>query len=102
MAGMICSFSPQISDSNAEPAATKWQVTVHRWPAKRMVSPIPVLGNRPTSRLPMQTSFFPAEGRVPWSTLTLARTCQACSLTPRTTTLATWVVSPMRPSGTTT
>ena len=60
---------------------------------------MPVSGKRPTSRLPMQISFLPAAGRVPSVTLTLARTCHACALTPRTTTLASLVVSPSRPSG---
>ncbi len=63
---------------------------------------MPVSGKRPTSRLPTQISFLPAAGRVPSVTFTLARTCHACALTPRTTTLASLVVSPSRPSGMTT
>src|SRR6267142_1158975 len=96
---MNCSFSPQISDSNAEPAAVKWQVTVQSRPAKRSVCPMPVCGKRCTRRLPTQTSARPDVGRCPSVTLTLDRTSQARSLTPRTTTLATCVVSNTLPSG---
>ena len=53
---MNCSFSPQISDSNAEPPAVKWQTTSQLRPAKCIVWPTAVLGNRPTSFLPTQTS----------------------------------------------
>src|SRR2546426_804436 len=46
--GMNCSFSPQISDSNAEPPAAKWHTTPQSLPAKRSVSPMPVWRKRGT------------------------------------------------------
>jgi hypothetical protein len=79
----------------------KWQVTFQLCAAKRIDSPIAVPGKRPSSFWPTQISFCPGAGFVPSVTATLARTVQACSLTPRTTTLASFVVSAIRPSGTT-
>jgi len=80
-AGITCSFSPQISDSNAEPPAVKWHTTSHGRPAKCIDCPTAVLGKRPTSFRPRQISFLPVAGSLPSTTFTLFRTCQARSLT---------------------
>ena len=101
--GMICSFSPQISDSNAEPLAVKRHTTVQSRPAKRSVSPTPVWSKRPAIFSPTQISDFPDSGRRPATTWMLERTDQTAGLTPRTTTLASPVVSyPFLGSGMTT
>ena len=90
---MNCSFSPQISDSNDEPAAEKWQTTAQSRPANLSDWPMAVLPNRDTRRRPTQISPRPDSGRRPATSSRLDRTVQACSLTPRTTTFATCVWS---------
>ena len=90
---MSCSFSPQISDSKAEPPAVKRQATVQSRPAKRIVSPTPVWLNRPAILSPTQISDFPDSGRLPATMSRFERTDQTEALTPRTTTFATCVVS---------
>ena len=103
MAGMICSFSPQISDSNADPAAAKWQVTFHGRPANVIVSPMPVLGK--AADQPLADAHLVLAGRGLGALGDVRRwraPATPASLTPRTTTLASLVVSPSRPSGMTT
>jgi hypothetical protein len=90
---MNCSFSPQISDSKAEPPAVKRQTTSHERPAKRSLSPTCVSMKRPERRLPTHTSARPETGRCPSTTCTFARTVHAWSLMPRTTTLPTAALS---------
>ena len=103
MAGMICSFSPQISDSNADPAGG--EVAGHR---PRLAGEVHRLADagvgKPPDQPPADADLVLARSRgaCPSTSATLFRTCQACSLTPRTTTLASLVVSPIRPSGMTT
>ena len=90
---MTCSFSAQTSDSNAEPPAVKRQTTVQLRPPKRRVSPIPVWSKRDAIFSPTQISDLPDSGRCPATMSRLERTDQTAGLTPRTTTLASPVVS---------
>ena len=85
---MNCSFSPQISDSSAEPPASKCPTTAQARPANRTVSPTPVCAKRGTIFFPMMISLFPDSNRRP-ATMWMLRTLNAWSLTPRATTLLT-------------
>ena len=86
--GMNCSFSPQISDSSAEPAAAKCPTTIQSRLAKRSVSPIAVWAKRGTIFFPRMISLRPEANFRP-ATRWMLRTANASSFTPRATTLLT-------------
>ncbi len=71
---MNCSFSPQISDSKAEPPAAKWPTTVQSRFAKLITPPTSVPANRPTMFSPTRISGAPGLNIRPAMILTFLRT----------------------------